>query len=51
VVTIAGTVRHLEDVVTSKEYERSHKLCSDFYFSKKVSKGQISFRAVLYYFT
>lgn len=50
VVRIVGTLRHLEDVVSSKEYERSHKLCSDFCFSRKVSKGQISFRAVLYLF-
>lgn len=50
VVRIVGTVRHLEDVST-RECERSYKQLSDFYFSIKVSKGQIYFRAVLYYFT
>lgn len=40
-VRIVGTVKH---VVHSKGYVKSHELCSDFYFSKKVSIG-----AVLYY--
>lgn len=33
-VRIFSALRHLEDVVSSKEYERSHKLCSHFSFSK-----------------
>lgn len=33
-VKMFSALRHLEDVVSSKEYERSHKLCSHFQISK-----------------